>query len=300
MKPDQYLPTPDGPAGLSDLTRRGALGAAIFTAGYALAIRPVNAAAITTDDAGLRVQEVTYPSFDGFQLPAYVARPAKAGRHRVVIVVNEIFGIHAYIKDTCRRLAKLGYVAIAPAFFARAGDPSSLTDFAEIRKIVFTAGIEQVLKDVDASVTWLDAQAFARTDKIGITGFCWGGRVVWQAVAHHSKIKAGAAWYGRLVAPKNAPAPAEAFPIDVIDKLNGPVIGLYAQNDGGIPQADVDAMNARLKAAPAKSAAAHSHIEVYPGTEHGFHADYRPSYNEAAAKDGWKRMLALFKDAGIK
>ncbi len=290
------LATPEGPAELGDLSRRAALATGIFTLGYAAAIRPVNAAAIETDATGLVISEPGFKSGD-FDLPAYVARPEGSGRKPVIIVVNEIFGIHAYIKDVCRRFAKKGFVAIAPAFFARAGDPSKLTDFTEIRKIVATAGIEQVMGDVKATTEWLALQSFADAGRIGITGFCWGGRVVWHAAAANPDIKAGAAWYGRLAGGAGA---SEAFPIDLVARLGAPVLGLYASNDRGIPQKDVDAMRAKLEAAPAKSAARRSNIIVYPGTEHGFHADYRPGFNASAAQDGMTRLFAFFEAAGVK
>jgi carboxymethylenebutenolidase len=292
------LRTPEGD--LPDLkpSRRLAL-ASIFTAGYALALTPPAESAIVTDAEGLIIEEPSYPAFGGFMLSAYVARPKGLGRRPAIIVANEIFGIHAYIKDTCRRLAKAGYVAIAPNYFQRAGDPSKLADIAAIRPLVDATGHAQVMGDTDATVDWLKAQRFVAGKKLGITGFCWGGAVTWMAVAANPAFRAGVAWYGRLVAPPAAAfggEPGRAWPVDVAKNLRAPVLGLYAENDRGIPVADVETMR---KALAANGNPTGSEIIVYPGAEHGFHADYRPQYNEAAAKDGWARMLAWFKKSGV-
>ncbi|MBA4049284.1 MAG: dienelactone hydrolase family protein [Sphingomonas sp.] len=266
------------------LTRRGAV-ASMFFAGYALAAVAADAKPVTTPEDGLTIDEVLIANGADKPLPAYVARPKGAGRHPCVIVVNEIFGVHAYIKDTCRRLAKLGYVAVAPEFFYRSGvNLPALTDFNEIRKVVAQAGNDQVDGDVRAVSGWLKAQKFARGDKIGITGFCWGGAVVWRAAMVDPDIKAGVAWYGQL-----KPLIARA------GELKAPVLGLYGGLDRGIPLTDVDAMRAALKAA----GKAGSDIHVYPQAQHGFHADYRPSYSEADARDGWARLLAHFKAHGV-
>jgi len=290
------LTQPEGPAPLN-LSRRS-FGLATVFAGYAAAVSPVNAAAITTDSEGLVTGMVKYPS-QGFDLPAYVARPKSPGRKPVIIVASEIFGLHAYIQDVCRRLAKQGYVAIAPAFFVRVADPAPLTDFTEIRKIVSQATNKQVMGDIDATISWLDKQAFASRSKIGITGYCWGGAVTWMAVAHSKRIKAGVAWYGRLVSSPpqpGAPPPEDRkWPADVAIDLNGPVLGLYAENDQGIPLSSVDTMRAALKAAGKDN----SEIRVYPGAQHGFHADYRPQYKADAAHDGWTRLLSWFARAGV-
>lgn len=272
------------------ISRRGI--ASVFFTGYAVAAFSAEAAPITTDAAGLTIETVTLPT-KGTQIPAYVARPAGTGRKPVVIVVNEIFGIHEYIKDTCRRLAKLGYVAIAPAFFHRAGDPAPLSDMAEIRKIVGATGDQQVMDDVGATLQFLKSKPYA-SDKIAITGFCWGGAVVWLASETYKEIDAGAAWYGRMAPAANAqPNPAQMWPVNKADTLHAPVLGLYAGRD---PLTDaVPAMRQAL----AKNEKYDSEIVVYPNAQHGFHADYRPSYDEASAKDAWKRMLAHFVKNGV-
>lgn len=273
------------------LSRRG-LAAAVFFSGYAVAAVSAQAAPIVTDASGLTVETVQLPT-KGQQIPAYVARPAGRGRHPVVIVVNEIFGVHEYIKDTCRRLAKLGYVAIAPAFFIRAGDPAPLSDMTEIRKIVNAASDQQVMDDVGATLKFLKAQNYT-TDKIAITGFCWGGGVVWLAAETYPEIDAGAAWYGRLAPAANAqPNPNQMWPIDKVKTLHAPVLGLYAGKD---PLTD---MAPKMREALAKNEKYGSEIVIYPDAQHGFHADYRSSYNEAAAKDGWRRMLAHFVKNGV-
>jgi carboxymethylenebutenolidase len=295
------------PGRLDRLTRRG-FGVSLFTAGYAAAVRPVNAAAITTDEIGLITAEVRYPAFKGYKLPAYIARPddgVAVKKRAAIVVASEVFGIHAYIKDVCRRFAKLGYVAIAPDYFDRTGDPSTLTmdRFKEVMTMVVKAKYAQVMGDTDATVAYLKSQPFVDSGKLGVTGFCWGGDVVWMACEHSSAFKAGAAWYGSLrKSPPgyNLPTENRPYPIDAAATLKAPVLGLYAQNDQGILQDEVDAMNRALKAAAKSNAAAKgSGIIVYPDTEHGFHADYRSTYNEAAAKDGWARTLAFFKQHDV-
>lgn len=292
------LRTPDGE--LPDLkpSRRTALSA-LFTAGYALSVSPVNAQAITTPTDGLTITEGRFKGHAHYDLPFYMARPAARGRFPAVIVVNEVFGIHAYIKDLCHRLAKQGYVAIAPDYFDRAGDPSTLTDFAAIRPIVSATEQPQVMGDTQGAIAFLKAQRFVARRKLAITGFCWGGTIVWLAAAMSRDIKAGVAWYGRLAPRKPQDfgySENQLSPIGEAAKLQAPVLGLYAEKDGGIPLDTVEAMRAALAAAgnPTKS-----EIVVYPGAEHGFHADYRPQYNAAAAADGWARMLAWFKAHGV-
>jgi carboxymethylenebutenolidase len=265
------------------VSRRAAVG--MFFAGYALAAVSAEASPITTAADGLVTEEGFVPNGARKPLPAYIARPAGRGRHAAIVVVNEIFGIHDYIKDICRRLARLGYVAIAPDFFYRSGaNLPAMTSIDQIRPIVAQAGVDQVDGDVRAVTTWLKAQSFVKPAQIGITGFCWGGAVVWRSAMVDPDIKAGVAWYGQL-----KPLIARAA------ELKAPVLGLYGALDQGIPQTDVEAMRAALKAA-GKSAA---EIRVYPDAQHGFHADYRASYNEADAKDGWARMLAFFKAHGV-
>lgn len=293
------LKTPEGHVPEAAPTRRLAI-ASMFTAGYALAVSPPADAAVTTDSEGLAIEEVTYKASGGTMLPGYLARPAKKGRYPSIVVANEIFGIHDYIKDVCRRYAKAGYVALAPDYFDRAGDPSTLKDFGEIRKIVAQAGFKQVSEDTDAAAAYLADRKDVAKGRLGITGFCWGGNVVWMAAARNPAFKAGVAYYGRLVSPpQQGPFPdpeARPYPVDVAKDLKAPVLGLYGEKDQGIPLADVEAMRAALAAAgnPTKS-----EIIVYPGAQHGFHADYRPSYDEAAAKDAWSRTLAWFAQHGV-
>jgi len=276
-----------------NLSRRGLAG--LLTAGYAAYAYSADAAPIVTDTEGLTVETVSVPEAGG-ALPAYVARPAASGRYAAVLVVSEVFGVHEHIRDLCRRLAKLGYVAIAPAFFVRADPDNQLAqtqDFALIQKIVGTAKNEQVMADVGATLTWLENQPFVDRKRLAITGFCWGGAVVWMACARFPELKAGAAWYGRLSHP-----PATGFmgddvrqwPLEIVTQLQAPVIGFYGGKDQGIPLTDVELMRGALKAAGKTD----SQLIIYPEAQHGFNADYRSSYNEAAAKDAWPRMLAHF------
>ena len=271
-----------------------ALGGVAFAA-YAPAALSQSAHPITTDSAGLIAHTVSYPSADGFELPAYLARPEGDGPFPVVIVVSEIFGVHEYIRDVCRRLAKAGYAAVAPAFFVRKEDPAPLSDMSAIMAIVGAAGYEQVMGDVGATLEWIGLQSWARSDRVGITGFCWGGKVVWQACARFPALDAGVAWYGRLApAPDATPvqiASGQPWPVDLADDLKAPVLGLYGGQDQGIPQASVDQMRQALT----RAGQTHSEIVVYPDAPHGFHADYRASYREADARDGWRRLLGLFE-----
>lgn len=265
------------------VTRRALTG--MFFAGYAVAALSAEAAPIITPVDGLTIDEVLIPNGAPSPLPAYVARPKAAGRHPVIIVVNEVFGIHDYIKDICRRLARLGYVAVAPAFFYRSGvNLPALTDFSQIMPVVQQASDAQVDGDVRAASAWVKAQSYAAPAKIGITGFCWGGAVVWRAAMVDPDIRAGVAWYGKL-----APQIARA------GELHAPVLGLYGGKDQGIPQTDVAAMAAAL----AKAGKTGSALHVYPEAGHGFHADYRASYDAGAAGDGWLRMLAHFRKNGV-
>jgi carboxymethylenebutenolidase len=287
------------PEGNFDPSRR-AIAASLFFAGYAPAALSSCSSPVTTPSDALIEEDVHVNGAAGYNLPAFVARPSARGRKGAVIVVNEIFGIHNYIKDVCRRLAREGYVAIAPDYFDRAGDPAPLTDMAAIRTIVNTANHEQVMGDTRGAVAWLGAQNFVKHDAIGITGFCWGGSVVWMAAALVPEVKAGVAWYGRLVAPQptpGAPPPEQRpWPYDIAATIHAPVLGLYAENDRGIPLESVEQMRAALQAADNPT---NSQIIVYPGVGHGFHADYRESYNADAAADGWSRCVAWFREHGV-
>jgi carboxymethylenebutenolidase len=262
-----------------------------LAAGFALAVQPVEADTITTDANGLEAGEVKVPVADG-TIPAYRAMPDKGGPFPVVLVVQEIFGVHEHIKDICRRFAKLGYLAIAPELYARQGDVSKLTAFPDIFKIVNQVPDSQVMSDLDAAVAYARSTGKADTAKLAITGFCWGGRIVWLYSAHNPNLKAGVAWYGRLVGDKTELQPK--YPIDVVADIKAPVLGLYGEADQGIPVASVEKMRAALKEA-GKTA----EIVLYPGTPHAFYADYRQSYRKEQAEDGWKRCLEWFKKYGV-
>jgi carboxymethylenebutenolidase len=265
-----------------------------LAAGFALSARPVAADTITTDAAGLTAGEVKVP-VKGGTVPAYRAAPEKGGPFPVVLVVQEIFGVHEHIKDVCRRLAKLGYLAVAPELFARQGDVSKMTDIQQIiTKVVSKVPDEQVMGDLDAAVEWAKKDGNGDTSKLGLTGFCWGGRVVWLYAAHSKRLKAGVAWYGRLSGAGKATELQPKYPIDLAGELKCPVLGLYGGKDAGIPLKDVEAMREALKKAKKPS-----EIVVYPEAPHAFFADYRPSYRKEAAEDGWKRMLAWFKKNGV-
>jgi carboxymethylenebutenolidase len=258
-----------------------------LTAGFAAAVQPVTAATITTSTAGLIAGEVTIPVSDG-DMPGYRAMPAKGKSLPTVLVIQEIFGVHEHIKDICRRFAKAGYLAVAPELYARQGDVSKITDFGEIIKnVVSKVPDSQVMSDLDAAAKWAFENG-GNKDKLAVTGFCWGGRIVWLYAAHNANLKAGVAWYGRLTGATTENTPRH--PIDVAGELKAPVLGLYGGKDTGIPLDQVEKMRAALK-----QAGSQSDIQVYPEAQHGFHADYRPSYSELDAKDAWTRTLIWFK-----
>jgi len=262
-----------------------------MAAGFALAVRPVSASTITTSAEGLTAGWVSLPAADG-AVRAYRARPAKGAGFPVVLVVQEIFGVHAHIQDVCRRLARLGYLAIAPSLFDRQGDVTRLPDIAAILPLVMTVPDAQVMADLDAAAAWAAASGEGDGSRLGITGFCWGGRITWLYAAHNPKLKAGVAWYGRLEGTASERQPL--FPIDLVTRLKAPVLGLYAGQDDSIPNESVQRMQRALKAAGSPS-----RIEVFPGAPHGFHADYRPSYRAAAAAAGWAQMRAWFRTNGV-
>jgi len=275
----------------TDLTRREFV-ITTLAVGFALAVRPVSAQTMTTDAAGLNTGEVKIPVVDG-QIPAYRAMPATGGPFPVVLVVQEIFGVHEYIQDICRRFAKLGYLAVAPQLYARQGDVSQIPDVQEIiGKVVSKVPDTQVMADLDAAVDWAVKSGKGDVNRLGITGFCWGGRMVWLYAAHSPRLKAGVAWYGRLVGQASDLTPKH--PIDLATKLKAPVLGLYGGSDAGIPIDTIDRMRKALQAAGSSS-----QIIVYPDTPHGFHADYRPSYRKQQAQDGWKRLQDWFKKYGV-
>jgi len=275
-------------------TRRTALKAALGV-GYAATAMPIMAqTAIKTPADGLTVGEVTI-DVNGFKMAAYRAAPAGKTNLPVVLVIQEIFGVHEYIADTARRFAKAGYLAIAPELFQRQGDPTAYNEMAKLQAEVVTKVPDaQVMGDLDAAVKWAGANG-GNTAKVGITGFCWGGRITWLYAAHSPNVKAGVAWYGRLVGASTPITPKH--PVDVAAALNGPVLGLYGEKDGGIPLDTVDKMKAALAAGNAASKA--SQFVVYPDAPHAFHADYRPSFRQGPAEDGWKRALEWFKANGV-
>jgi len=273
----------------AEVTRRRFM-VTTLAVGFALAVRPVSAETIVTDVAGLTAGEVMIPTSDG-EIPTYRAMPSQGRSFPVVLVVQEIFGVHEHIKDVCRRFARLGYLAVAPELYARQGDVSKLSDIDEIRKVVAKVSDAQVMADLDAAVAWITASGDGNIEKLGITGFCWGGRIVWLYAEHSTRLKAGVAWYGRLVGKPSELQPKH--PIDVAASLKAPVLGLYGGSDQGIPLETVEQMQTVLKAANSPS-----RIIVYPDTPHGFHADYRPSYRKEQAEDGWNRLRAWFKQHG--
>jgi carboxymethylenebutenolidase len=274
-----------------DLTRRAMLVTSLAT-GFALAVQPVAAQTITTGTEGLIAGEVKIPTPDG-EIPGYHAMPARGGPFPVVLVVQEIFGVHEHIKDICRRFAKLGYFAVAAELFARQGDVSKISDIKDIMPVVAQVPDAQVMSDLDATVSWAQSTGKGDSAHLGITGFCWGGRIVWLYAAHNPKLRAGVAWYGAL--NREATALQPLHPLNVAGEIKAPVLGLYAGQDQGIPASDIDKMRAALKKARVKT-----EIIVYPDAQHGFDADYRPSYNAAAARDGWQRMLAWFRANGVR
>jgi carboxymethylenebutenolidase len=271
------------------LTRR-AFAVTSLATGFTLAAGPLNAqSVITTDTDGLTAGEVQIPVSDG-QLPAYRAKPASGTRFATILVCQEIFGVHEHIKDVCRRLAKLGYQAVAPELYARQGNVAGLTDLQEIMAVVERVPDVQVMSDFDATARWAVGDG-GDAQRLGMTGFCWGGRMVWLYSAHNPSLKAGVAWYGGLNSRPGALRPRQ--PLDIAAELHAAVLGLYGGADPGIPQEQVQAMRAALRAANSPS-----EIVVYPDAPHGFHADYRSSYRPEAARDGWNRLQAWFRRHG--
>ena len=273
-----------------DFSRREMVVTSLAT-GFAAAVQPVVAQTmITTDTEGLEAGETKIKVEDG-EIPAYQAMPAEGGPFPVVLVVQEIFGVHEHIKDICRRLAKEGYMAIAPELFARQGDVSGLS-INEILPIVAKVPDQQVMSDLDAAVAHAAASGRADTNRLAITGFCWGGRIAWLYAAHNPNLKAAVAWYGRLVGQQSETTPRH--PIDIAAELKAPVLGLYGAADQGIPVETVERMRSACEAAGKTC-----EIIIYPDAPHAFHADYRPSYRPEPAKDGWSRMLAWFRKHGV-
>jgi len=274
----------------SQWTRRGFVMTSLAT-GFALSMQPVSAETIHTDSTGLEAGEVKVPVADG-SIPAYRAMPDSGGPFPTVLIVHEAFGVHEHIQDLCRRLAKLGYYAIAPELFAREGNAAAIKDPKElVAKILSKVPEDQALSDLDAALVYAKATGKADLSKLAVTGFCWGGRITWLYAAHQPELKAAVAWYGvdrahSELTPNN--------PLDVIPDLKCPVLGLYGGADKSIPRELSDKRQAACKAAGKTC-----DMMVYPDAPHGFNADYRPSYRADAAKDGWARMLAWFKDHGV-
>jgi len=274
------------------LSRRTVIATSLAT-GFALAAQPVAAqTTITTDTSGLIAGEVKIPTGDG-EIPAYRAMPSEGGPFPTILVVQEIFGVHEHIKDVCRRLAKLGYFALAPELYARQGDVSGLTNIQQIvSEVVSKVPDAQVMGDLDAAVAYAKGTGKADTARLGITGFCWGGRITWLYAVHNPSVKAGVAWYGRLVGDSSALTPKH--PVDVAADLQAPVLGLYGGADQGIPVATIDRMKEACRAAGKTC-----EFIVFPDAPHAFHADYRPSYRAEPAQDGWKRLQDWFRQHGV-
>lgn len=279
-------------------TRRTALKTALGV-GYAATAMPIMAqTAIKTPAAGLAAGEGIF-DMEGFSVPFYYAAPEGKKNLPVILVVQEIFGVHEYIADTCRRFAKAGYLAIAPDLYARQGDASKYTDVSKLlAEVVSKVPDAQVMADLDGAVQWASENG-GNTKRVGVTGFCWGGRITWLYAEHSKNVKAGVAWYGRLVGAESVITPAH--PVELAAGLKAPVLGLYGGQDGGIPLTTVNQMKDALAEAGAKGnkAAKASEFVVYPQAPHAFHADYRPSYRKEAAEDGFKRALAWFKVHGV-
>jgi len=277
---------------VAPLSRRGFMSASAATAaGYTLAAGPVRADAIKTDTNGLTAGDAKVMVAGG-AMPVYFARPANRANPPVILVAMEIFGLHEYIKDVTRRLGKLGAFAVAPDYYFRKGvDLTKIDDIPKIIPIVNTKSDTELFADLDATVAWAKSQG-ANADRLGIMGFCRGGRTVWRYSTHNGGLKAGVSFYGSL-----ADAPNEAMPINSIASakdVKEPVLGLYGAEDQGIPVDQVNTMKAALAAA-GKTA----EFKIYPGAPHGFHADYRPTYRKEAAEDGWTQMTAWFKKYGV-
>ena len=271
---------------------RRAFVATSLGAGFAAAVLPVQARTmIVTDVQGLTAGEVRIPTRDG-EMPAYRAMPEGKRNLDVVLVVQEIFGVHEHIRDVCRRFAKAGFLAVAPELYARQGDPGKYTEISKlISKIVARVPDAQVFADLDAAAAWA-ARNGGEGGDLGITGFCWGGRMVWMYAAHNPRLKAGVAWYGPVA---RAYHPGDRTALDVAASIKAPILGLYGAADGGIPNDTVEKMRAALKA----SGNAASEIVLYPDMPHAFHADYRATYRKDAAQDGWKRAVAWFRSHGV-
>lgn len=278
------------PAAAPALGRRGFLGGVAAAGGFALAVRPVTAQTIVTPADDLVAGMVEVAAGDE-RVAAYRAHPQGRASSPVILVVSEIFGVHEHVKDLCRRLAKQGYYAVATEFFSRYGDVAAQPDVQAVMKIVAAAPDAQVMKDLDATLDFAKSEG-ALTDRLAITGFCWGGRIVWLYAAHNPALKAGVAWYGRVTGPKDDKRPAH--PIDLVEKIKAPVLGLYGVKDAGIPIAEVERLVDDVN-----KAGGTARLVAFPDAGHAFNADYRPSYREKHAKEGWAKMLDWFKANGV-
>lgn len=274
------------------LSRRTFVGASL-AAGFALAVRPAQGqSVIQTEASGLSTGDISIKAGDGVPLRAYWVQPSGKGPFPTVLVISEIFGLHEYIRDTCRRLARQGYQAIAPNLFQRQGDPASVGNVAEILStIVSKVPDAQVMSDLDVCAAWAAANG-GDPARLAITGFCWGGRITWLYAAHNPQLRAAAAWYGRLTGVATGTSPKH--PADLVAHINAPVLGLYGARDQGIPVSDVEDMREDMARAGKRA-----EFVIYPEAGHAFHADYRPSYRAEDAIDGWARMLAWFRDKGV-
>jgi len=289
--PEGSVPRGDAPGG-HGLHRRDIIMTSLMTGLTLATAHGAAAQVIQTDNAGLQAGEVQIPTQDG-RIPAYAARPAGEGPFPTVLVIEEIFGVHDYIKDICRRLAKAGYLAVAPELYARLADLSKMTDAQQIvRDVISKAPDATMLSDLDATVAWARAEGRGDTARLGVTGFCRGGRNTWLYAARNPALKAAVAWYGPVGGGTSDIQPRT--PADVAAELKCPLLGLYGGADQGIPVAQVQAA-----AEKARAAGRQVEIVVFPDAPHGFHADYRPSYRREAAEDGWRRMLAWFRDHGV-
>jgi carboxymethylenebutenolidase len=263
--------------------------------GYVLASSPVmSQSAIKTSAVGLSTQEVMIQR-DGFKFPVYVARPEGQGNLPVMLVVSEVFGVHEYIADVARRFAHAGYCAIAPELFARQGDPGEYAQLSKLlAEVVDKVPDEQVMADLDACVQWAQEQGF-NVSRLGINGFCWGGRIAWLYAAHQKKLKAAVAWYGRTTGAHSSLTPAH--PLERLANLSAPVLGLYGAQDASIPLSVINDFQAKLALVGQSGvqSALQSRLVIYPDVGHAFHADYRATYNPVAAQDGWSKTLDWFK-----
>jgi carboxymethylenebutenolidase len=275
------------------LSRRGFMSAsAAAAAGYTLAAGPVRAEAIQTDTSGIDTGDAKI-KVSGGEMPVYFARPAGVQNPPIILVAMEIFGLHEYIRDVTRRVAKLGAFAVAPDYYFRMGDLTRITEINKLMPLVNSKSDAELISDLDATVEWASSQGGDKT-RLGIMGFCRGGRTVWEYCAANAGVKAGVAFYGSLADPPAQKSIWPKSPLQLAPEMKAPVLGLYGGDDQGIPAEQIDEMKAALK-----SAGKAAEFKIYPGAPHGFHADYRPSYRKDAAEDAWQQMAAWFEKWGV-